>query len=117
MTVTRPAPEAPVPVGAALVAAWEHDQPMPSRSFFGLPRGITGRTIIVGAVGHQWADGSIEPVASIEIIGHLDTLNSEQARQLASALQLAADEADGWVPAHGYETFPADAARDDGRAH
>ena len=97
MTVTRPATEAPVPVGAALVAAWEHDQPMPSRSVFGVPRGITGRTIVVGAAGHQWADGSIASVASIEIIGRLDALSSDQARELASALQFAADEADGWV--------------------
>jgi hypothetical protein len=96
-TITRPAPEPPVPVGAALVAAWEYDQPMPSRPFFGVPRSISGRTIVVGATGHQWADGSIDSVASIEIIGHLHGLTSDQARELASALLQAADELDGWV--------------------
>ncbi|TPG37150.1 hypothetical protein [Mycolicibacterium hodleri] len=96
-TITRIAPEAPMPVGAAHAAAWEDDQPMPSRPFFGVPRGIAGRTIVVGASGHQWADGSIESVASIEIVGHLHGLNSDQARELASILLQAADEVDGWV--------------------
>lgn len=96
-TITRLAPEVPLPAGAAHVAPWEHDQPMPSRPFFGVPRGISGRTIVVGTAGHQWADGSIESVASIEIIGHLHGLNSDQARELASALLQAADEVDGWV--------------------
>ena len=96
-TMTRPVAEAPMPVGAAHVAAWEDDQPMPSRCFFGVPRGVTGRTIVVGAAGHQWADGSVESVASIEIVGHLHGLTSDQARELASILLQAADEADGWV--------------------
>jgi hypothetical protein len=96
-TITRPAPEVAVPAGAAHVAAWEHDQPIPSRAFFGVPRGISGRTIVVGTSGHQWADGSIESVPSIEIIGDLHGLNGDQARDLASALLQAAEEIDRWV--------------------
>lgn len=95
-TIARPAPDVPVPVGAAHVASWEHDQPMASRPFFGLPRGINGRTIVVGTAGHQWADGSIESGASIEIIGRLQCLTSDQARELAAALLQAADEVDVW---------------------
>jgi hypothetical protein len=96
-TIIRPAPEVPAPAGAAHVGAWECDQPIPSRAFFGVPRGISGRTIVVGSAGHQWADGSIESVPTIGIIGDLHGLNGDQARDLASALQQAAEETDGWV--------------------
>jgi|ERR1700712_485700 hypothetical protein len=96
-TIARPALEVPPPTGAAHVASWEQDQPMPSRSFFGVPRGVSGRTTVVGTAGHQWADGSIESGASIDIIGLRDGLSSGQARELASALLEAADEVDEWL--------------------
>lgn len=95
-TMTRLAPEVSPPAGAAYVGPWDDDQPMPSRSFFGSPRGIGGRGIVVGTAGHQWADGSIESAASIDVIGLLDGLTGDQARELASALLQAADEVDAW---------------------
>lgn len=95
--IAGPASEVPLPNGVDHVAPWEPDQPMPSRPFFGAPRGINGRTIVVGTAGHQWADGTIEAVASIEVIGHLHGLSGDQARELASALLQAADEVDAWL--------------------
>jgi hypothetical protein len=96
-TIARSAPEVPMPAGAAHVAAWQNDRPIPSRPFFGIPRSVRGRTIVVGTAGHQWADGSIDSNATIEIIGCLHGLDSDQARDLASALLQAAEERDGWV--------------------
>jgi hypothetical protein len=70
---------------------------MASRPFFGVPRGISGRTLVVGTAGHQFADGSVESPASVDVIGVLQGLSSDQARELASALLRAADEVDGWL--------------------
>jgi hypothetical protein len=77
------ADDVPPPAGAVHVAPWEHDQPMAPRPFFGAPRGISGRAVVVG---HQWVDGSVESVATVEIIGHLEGLTCGQAREVASAL-------------------------------
>jgi hypothetical protein len=96
-SIIESAREAPLPVGAAFGAPWEPDESMASRPFFGVPRAISGSTIVVGTVGHQWSDGSIEPVAGIEVIGLLRCLNSDQARELGLALLEAADEVDGWA--------------------
>ena len=95
-TTDTPACEVTKPAGADYVAPWQYDLPIPSRPFFGKARGITGRTIVVGTSGHQWADGSVASTATIEIIGRPDGLASGQARELAAALLQAADEVDGW---------------------
>lgn len=95
-TTTNPYPAVPLPAGAAKAAAWETDDPIPSRCVYGIPRGVTDTKIVVEASASQWADGSVEQLC-IDLTGANRVLNSDQARELAAALLEAAAEIDGWA--------------------
>lgn len=96
----------PLP-GADHVGKWDLDDPEhpePYRLLFGFDRTVTDHTVRVYASAVQLADGTTEEgsidgpsvyVASGQASA-LEPLNSDQARELASALLEAAAEIDRW---------------------
>lgn len=94
----------PPPPSADVVGGWEGN-PL-RRLVFGVDRTVTDSEVRVYTLVSQNADGSIEQsavdadpsvcVADGERLG-LGRLNSDQARELASALLEAAAELDEWV--------------------
>jgi hypothetical protein len=99
----NPYPDIAPPVGAEFADDWVGEPPY--RVIFGVDRTVTDHAARVYAVVVQLADGSIDegliegPHVNItdgEGSG-IEDLNSDQARELASALLEAADEIDGWA--------------------
>ena len=71
---------------------------------FGPEHGVTDHNVVVHTAAVQFADGSIDnrpdrPIDAphVMVVGHADTLNSGQARELAAALLEAADELEVWT--------------------
>jgi hypothetical protein len=98
-TSAVPAPDVPLPPGAVAIDDWE-GTPL-GRAIQGINRGVTDSDAIVWTGACQLADGSVAttpaylaPVINVELA---QDLNSDQARELASALLEAADEVDRWV--------------------
>ena len=95
---TNPLPDIPLPEGAVGGDNWEGHGP--ERVIMGQDRSVTDTDVIIWTSAIQLADGRIAtednepPRAHVE--GNVD-LNSDQARELASALLEAAAELDGWV--------------------
>jgi hypothetical protein len=75
------------------------NDPLPYRVVLGAGRGVTDHKVRVQTSAIQFADGRIDaPTATISGAGHNGSgLNSDQARELASALIKAAAELDGWA--------------------
>jgi hypothetical protein len=101
---TDPHPDVEPLQGSEFVGTWELD-PLPYRVVFGFDRTVTDHNVRVYASAVQLADGTVDSsliegpsvyVASGENDG-LEPLNSDQARELASALLEAAAEIDGWA--------------------
>jgi hypothetical protein len=101
-TTTTPHAHVALPAGAAAVDDWTPDHPQPYRIIFGVNRRITGHAAKGGTSAVQWADGSVDdgrveaPSVYVHGLGET-TLNSDQARELASVLLEAAAEVDGWA--------------------
>lgn len=102
-SVTNPCPDIVPPAGATTYDDWQGDDPQPYRVVIGTHRTITDHPLKVSPSATQWADGSIDdgsiegPSVYVFDLGELRPLNSDQARELASALLEAAAEIDGWV--------------------
>lgn len=103
MTTTADlSPDVAPPPGTDLACRWEGDPAY--RTVFGVDRTVTDSTARVYTCAVQLADGSLDDgtidAPSIAVCdGERDglTLNSDQARELASVLLQAAAELDGWV--------------------
>jgi hypothetical protein len=91
--------DVPLPTGVAAVDDWRPNDPLPYRVVLGAGRGVTDHKVRVQTSAIQFADGRIDaPTATISGAGHNGSgLNSDQARELASALIKAAAELDGWA--------------------
>jgi hypothetical protein len=89
-------------VGAIEANGWDCTAgQMPYRCVFGAYRGVTDHSICVSTAAVQYAGGSLDAgrisAPSIDLMGSIENLNSDQARDLASALLEAAAEIDGWA--------------------
>ena len=98
--MTTTVPDVPVPPGVE-PDAWQNDVPQPYRVLFGALRNTDGvEYTTVQATAYQYTDGRIDD-GSVREAPHVylgdDALSSSQARELAAALIVAADEVDGWV--------------------
>ncbi len=82
---------------------WQPHYPVPYRAVVGTDRRVTDHPVRVSPSAVQWADGSIDdgrigsPSVYVFELGDLNPLNSDQARELASALLEAAAEIDEWA--------------------
>ena len=103
-TTATAIPDVPLPAGADFGDIWEGGNAY--RSITGPVRGITDSDAIVWTSAIQRADGVIDtdpgnevPLVNIDVHAYDCVLrvNSEQARELASALLEAAAELDGWA--------------------
>jgi hypothetical protein len=98
-TTTNPRPDVTLPPGATHADSW---QPDGYRIIGGPDRGITDTDVSIWTSAFQRSDGQIdvEPEAAegprVHVQGDVD-LNSDQARELASALLEAAAEIDAWA--------------------
>jgi hypothetical protein len=87
-TTTKPFPDVPLPPGAVDSGRDRFDA---SDRF---ARDITDHDLVVQTSACQYTDGHLDEV-HVSVGG--DPLNSDQARELASALLEAADELDRWA--------------------
>jgi hypothetical protein len=96
-------PDVAPPAGASAIDDWQADDPQPSRVVIGSYRTVTDHNLRVSTSAVQWADGSIDdgrveaPHIYVEALGESNPLNSDQARELAAVLLVAAAEVDGWM--------------------
>ena len=102
MTHTINIPDVPIPTGAR-PDIWQDDAPMPYRVLLGEVRGVDGIDIdrvSVQPTAVQFSDGRVDD-GSVHEPPHVylgdDGLSSSQARELASLLVEAADQADRWA--------------------
>ena len=103
MTTTADlSPDVAPPPGTDFACPWEGNPAY--RTVFGVDRAVTDSTARAYTAAIQLADGSLDDGAiaapSVYVCdGNQDgmALNSDQARELASALLQAAAELDGWV--------------------
>lgn len=86
-------PDVPLPAGAH-ADVWEPESDKRVRLIFGARRPVTDHSVSVLAGALQYDDGRVEELRVI--LGDHD-LNSDQARELASALLEAAAEIDRWA--------------------
>jgi hypothetical protein len=97
MTTTTTPQDVPIPGGAIDVADWYDLDTEPARYFTGMRRVIArdnrDHDTQVLVDGTQWADGRIERIISVDD----DNLTVGQARQIAAALNEAAEEVDSVV--------------------
>jgi hypothetical protein len=100
-TTAKPSPNVPLPPGAVVAEIWEGDGPQ--RVIMGPHRGITDSDAVIWTTAIQLADGRVAPEPEpplVHIYGDA-SLNSDQARELASALRECAAEMDGWTKPSG----------------
>ena len=94
-TITNPYPDLPLPAGAVSADTWQEGE----RLVFGPDRSIIDSDLNIWTSAIQLADGRIDTEQpeppKVHIEGGVD-LNSDQARELASALLEAAAEVDSW---------------------
>jgi len=96
-------PDIAPPSGATTNDAWQGDDPLPYRIVVGADRTVTDHPLRVSTSAVQWADGSVHdggiehPHIYVFDLGESRPLNSDQARELASALLESAAEVDGWA--------------------
>jgi hypothetical protein len=100
----NPYPDIAPPAGARIADDWQDSDPLPYRVVLGADRTVTDHPLTVSPSAVQWVDGSIDDgrieyphVYVIDGENWLSPLNSDQARELASVLLVAAAEIDGWV--------------------
>jgi hypothetical protein len=103
MTTTTNIHDVPIPAGAAKTDEWQDDSPLPYRLLFGELRGVDGLhldRVSVQPTAVQFSDGRVDD-GSVHEPPHVylgdDGLSSSQARELASLLVEAADQADRWA--------------------
>jgi hypothetical protein len=98
-TTTEPFPDVPLPAGAAAPAGWELDgfsvDATPFRMVLGGERSVTDHELRVWARAWQNGDGTLDELTVV--IELAEELNSDQARELASALLETAAELDRWA--------------------
>lgn len=102
-TADHLSPDVAPPPGADMACRWEGDPAY--RTVFGVDRTVTDSAARVYTIVYQLADGSLDDGTIVEApsVSVCDgdsgglTLNSDQARELASLLLQAAAELDGWV--------------------
>lgn len=97
--ITQAPQSAAPPPGADHVGQWENDEPMHSGVILGTAQRIIDTDITVHASACQWADGTLETgigQPTVTLMGVYD-INSDQARELASALLQVAAQVDGWA--------------------
>lgn len=100
-TAPNPYPNVPLPAGAVAHDDWESDGDRRYRMIFGPNHAFTDCEVALCTDAIQLDDGSIDTT------GHWGTpriyvdadngLDSDQARELASALLETADQLDGWT--------------------
>jgi CubicO group peptidase (beta-lactamase class C family) len=97
-TTANPYPDVPLPAGARQISSWfdYDDSGMQARAFYGTKR---GERVQVDVDGIQFADGRVDPTATIRsslrddaLIG---SLYAAELRELAAHALAAADELDG----------------------
>jgi hypothetical protein len=97
---SKTAPDLPLPAGATFVGDWDkHGMPVPCRFITFGERTVTDHPARVSPHAFRWSDGSLacsgEEAPGIAILdASVQPLNSEQARELASALLAGAAELD-----------------------
>ena len=103
MTTTINIHDVPIPAGAAKTDEWQDDSPLPYRLLFGELRGVDGLhldRVSVQPTAVQFSDGRVDD-GSVHEPPHVylgdDGLSNSQARELASLLVEAADQADRWA--------------------
>lgn len=101
---TRDCTSVPLPAGAVPIdLCWQTGEGETYRVVQGVDRKVTDHQLSVSTSAVQWADGSIDdgrieaPHVYVFDLGESTPLNSDQARELAAALLLAAAELDGWT--------------------
>jgi hypothetical protein len=95
-TTTTPRPDVPLPDEIEMVGEWDSDG---YRNVFGFDRSVTDHAVRVYSFGSQASDGIIYDLA-VHLADGDDPgphLNSDQARELAAALLVAAAEIDRWA--------------------
>lgn len=92
MTTATPISHVPVP-GSGHAGVWEVESNERVRLIYSDPRRVIDHDVLVQSGALQYDDGRIEEPRVI--LGEHD-LNSDQARELASALLEVADEVDRW---------------------
>jgi hypothetical protein len=98
MTTSITNPDVPLLAGAVRADDWEDITDRPWRTVYGRQMGITDHGAHVTAEAAQWCyDGSLDDLAIRIDIDVYEPLNSDQARELASALLEAAAEIDRWA--------------------
>ncbi|MDT5097651.1 MAG: hypothetical protein QOC76_1388 [Mycobacterium sp.] len=102
-TATNPYPDVALPAGARTLDTWQSDDPLAYRVILAADRKITDHALTLSPSAIQWADGTIDggriepPQIFVYDLGEGSPLNSDQARELASALIETAREIDQWV--------------------
>jgi hypothetical protein len=100
METITPLPDVPLPAGAEFGDEWDPDDL--HRVVVGAERHVTDTDVVAWTSAIQFADGSIDDGSrsqspQVNLGGNDDELNSDQARELATALLEAASEIDGWA--------------------
>jgi hypothetical protein len=92
------------PSGATTNDDWQrYDDPRPYRIVVGVDRTVTDHVLRVSTSAVQWTDGSVDdggveaPQIHVFDLSESGPLNSDQARELASALLEAAADIDRWA--------------------
>jgi hypothetical protein len=102
-TTTNPYPDVVTAPGAATSTAGADDDPQPYRIILGADRSIVDHPLEVRTSSVRWADATVDdgriepPPVWVYDVGESKPLNSDQARELASALLQAAHEIDRWM--------------------
>jgi hypothetical protein len=99
---TNPHPDIPLPAGAVFGDIWQGQGDDIYRVIMGANRGVTDSDVVIWTSAIRFWDGSLDTDGEVEtpavhIDGDTDRLNSDHARELASALVEAAAEVDRWA--------------------